>query len=166
LSIWVSSYSCTVVGQFEGQLVGGVVLEHVEDETFLDGLAHGIDVEGLGHPLGVLAAKQFQGLLLGCGREGDVGQALFLTGLGGHLHGQQGFGVDFPAVLEFGQFFGREHLFQLGGGFTGLRAVGLVGDDGKALAFGGGQLLYGFQGKGEGLDGADDDLLAILECLG
>ena len=35
-----------VVGQPEGQLVGRVVPQHVEDEPLLDGLPHGIDVEG------------------------------------------------------------------------------------------------------------------------
>ena len=34
-----------LVRQLEGQLVGGVVLQHVEDELLLDGLPHGIDVE-------------------------------------------------------------------------------------------------------------------------
>ena len=36
----------TVVRQLEGQLVRGVVLQNVENEAFLDGLAHRIDVEG------------------------------------------------------------------------------------------------------------------------
>ena len=28
------------VGEFEGELVGGVVLEDIEDEAFFDGLKH------------------------------------------------------------------------------------------------------------------------------
>ena len=35
-----------LVSQLEGQLVGGVVLEHVQNEAFFDGLPHRIDVEG------------------------------------------------------------------------------------------------------------------------
>ena len=40
-----SSQLLPVVGQLERQLVGRVVLEHVEDEPLLDGLPHRIDVE-------------------------------------------------------------------------------------------------------------------------
>ena len=41
-----------VVGQPEGQLVGRVVLQHVEDEAFLDGLPHRVDVERRGQIVG------------------------------------------------------------------------------------------------------------------
>jgi hypothetical protein len=44
--------------------------------------------------------------------------------------------------------------------------VRLVGDDGEALALGGGQLADGVDGKRKGLDGADDDLLVARQCLG
>src|ERR1035441_8837806 len=44
-----------------------------------------------------------------------------------------------------------------------LGAVGLVGNDRKAFALDGGQLADGFQGEGEGLDGANDDLLVARE---
>ena len=37
-----------VVRQLEGQLVGRVVLQHVEDELLLDGLPHRVDVERRG----------------------------------------------------------------------------------------------------------------------
>ena len=45
--------------------------------------------------------------------------------------------------------------FEFAGGFTGLRAVRLVGNHGKALALGGGQLLHGHQRAD---DHADDDV--------
>jgi hypothetical protein len=44
--------------------------------------------------------------------------------------------------------------------------VGLVGDHGEALALGGRQLAHGLEGEGEGLDGADDDLLGARQGLG
>ena len=72
-----------VVGEPEGQLVGRVVLQHVEDEAFLDGLPHRIDVERRGQVVrsgglaGVrAAAEQLQRLGLGRGGEGDVGDAV------------------------------------------------------------------------------------------
>ena len=52
-------------------LVGGVAREHVEDELLLDGLAHGVAVEGLELPVGPLGAEELQGLGLGGGREGE-----------------------------------------------------------------------------------------------
>ena len=44
--------------------------------------------------------------------------------------------------------------------------MGLIGDHGEALALGSCQLLNLLQGEREGLDGADDDLLAVLQRLG
>ena len=71
-----------VVGQLEGQLVGRVVLEHVEDEFLLDGLPHRIDVERRGQivragRLGRIGPRAEQLHRLGLGRRGerDVGDA-------------------------------------------------------------------------------------------
>jgi hypothetical protein len=61
---------------------------------------------------------------------------------------------------------GTKDCLQPRGGVAGLRAVGLVGDDGEAFALGGGQLAHLFDGEGEGLDGADDDLLVARQRLG
>jgi hypothetical protein len=44
--------------------------------------------------------------------------------------------------------------------------VRFVGDHGKALALGGGQFLHRFDGEGEGLDGADHNLLVARQRLG
>ena len=38
-------------------LVGHVVLEHVQDEAFLDGLTHRIEVEGLGQTIRPLQSR-------------------------------------------------------------------------------------------------------------
>ncbi len=52
-----------------------VLLQHVENEPFLDGLLHGVAVERppAGHAAGVeRRAEDFQRLVLGCGGEGEV----------------------------------------------------------------------------------------------
>ena len=89
-----------------------------------------------------------------------------LGGAGRHLSGQHVFGADLAAVVEFGKLLCREHLFQLGRRLAGLRGVRLVGDDGKPLAVGRGQLAYRVQREREGLDRADDDLLALRQRIG
>src|SRR2546421_86606 len=56
-------------------LDGRVVLEHVEDEAFLDGLLHGVSIEGAVLDLAVLLvglAEGLEGLVLGRGGEGEV----------------------------------------------------------------------------------------------
>ena len=52
-----------VVGELERELVGRVVLQHVEDEAFLDGLAHRIHVERLRQAVRPGPAEQLQRLL-------------------------------------------------------------------------------------------------------
>ena len=157
-----------VVCEPERQLVRRVVLQHIEDEAFLDGLAHGIDVERLRQVVGAgglgrvgPAAEQLQGLGLRGGREGDIGDTGVRPGTGSHLRGQNVFVADFPAVGQLVQLLGAQQLLQLGRRFAGLAGMGFVGNHGKALALGGRQLLHLGQGEGEGLDGADDDLLAV-----
>ena len=55
---------------------GRVVLQHVDDEVLLDGLLHGVAVEGamgdLAVGLGTGVAKELQGPVLGGGGEGEV----------------------------------------------------------------------------------------------
>ena len=92
----------------------------------------------------------------------DVGDAGIFTRAVGHLGGQQVFGADFDTspVSQLPEFFGIQHLLELGRRVPGLAAVGLVGDDGEAFAMRGGQILHGLQGERKGLDGADHNLLA------
>ena len=59
-----------------------------------------------------------------------------------------------------------QHGLQLGRRLAGLGTVRLVGDHREAFALGGGQFAHGFEGEGEGLDRADDDLLVAGERLG
>ncbi len=103
-----------VVGQLERQLVGRVILQHIEDEAFLDGLAHRIHMERLGQAIRACAAKQFQRLLLrGCSK-GHVGQAIH-PGARFHLRGQQHFRVNLATVLQVCPLLRREQLLELGG---------------------------------------------------
>jgi hypothetical protein len=53
------------------------VLQHVEDERFLDRLPHGVAVLRLS-----IAAKDGQGLVLGRRREGEEAQVRLLAALG------------------------------------------------------------------------------------
>ena len=57
-------------------LVRGVLLKHVEDELFLDGLLHGIQVEGVELAVSSLAAKLLQRGRLGRGGERKVAGVL------------------------------------------------------------------------------------------
>ena len=112
------------------------------------------------------AAEEFQGFGLGGGGEGDVADAGVLGGAAGHVGGEQVFDADLAAVVEFGGLGGGQDGFQLCCGLSGLGGMGLVGDHGEALASAGRQFAHGFQGEGEGLDGADHDLFARRQRVG
>lgn len=72
LMVWVVVVAAGVL-QLPGDLVGGVVGEHVEDEPLLDGLLHRVQVEWLGQRAAVRdAAEQFEGLGLRGGGEREV----------------------------------------------------------------------------------------------
>ena len=161
-----------VLGELEGHLVGGVVLQHIEDEALLDCLAHGIHVEGrrqvaragglveIGPP-----AEEFERFGLRRGSEGHVGDA-GLPGASTHLGRQQGFDVELAAIGQIGYLRSGENLFELVGRGAGLGAVGLIGDHREALAAGGGELLHLLDQGREGLDRADHDLLVAGEGSG
>jgi hypothetical protein len=70
-----------------------------------------------------------------------------------------------PSSSSF-KLLGGQHLLQLGRRLAGLGAVRLVGDHREALALGGASFHDRLQGEGEGLDGADHDLLAAGQGLG
>ena len=67
-----------VFDQLEVALEGGVVFEHIQDEAFFDRLAHGVDVEGHRLPSAIFATEQLQGLVLGCGGEGEIGDVVLV----------------------------------------------------------------------------------------
>ena len=153
-----------VMGEAKRKVVARVVLQHIEDETLLDRLPHRIHVKGLRQPVRACAAEQLQRLGLRGGGERNVGQARGRA-TRFHLRGQHGLGVDTAPVQHFGPFLRAQHLLELRRRLPGLRAVRLVGDHCEALALRRGQLAHGLQREGEGLDGADDDLLAGLQRL-
>ena len=103
----------------EGEAIGRVVLQDVEDEAFLDRLPHRIDVERLRlvrvarRLVGVrAAAEDFQRLGLRRRGEGDIGDAR-LARARRHLRGENVFRADLAAVLQRFQFVGREHRLEL-----------------------------------------------------
>ena len=112
-----------VVGSLQPELVGhlvlGVVLEDVEDEAFLDGLAHRVAVERFGQQFTVVIQvvvvrrpEQFEGFLLrGC-RERQVRQ---IGGLGSlrQFCGKHGLRIDLTAVLHVGLLVRAQHRLQL-----------------------------------------------------
>lgn len=131
-----------LVHQLPVGVVRDVVAQRVEDEAFLDGLAHGVRVEGAVDRLAVLGdtavlgAEEFEGLRLGGGREGEVGEIGGLGALDGFrlelvVHGDGGrarvLGVGVQAEVPQGGLHG-------GGGVAGLGGVRLVDDYGEAGA--------------------------------
>ncbi len=114
------------VRQLENQLVGCVVLQHVEDEFLFDGLAHGIDVERVGHIVRCrfacrvgARAEYLQGLVLRCSGERDKGDAA-IVGARRHLRRQNVFSADFAAVVQLCEFLGRQQRLELGRRLAGL----------------------------------------------
>ena len=157
-----------VMSQFEGQAVGGVVLQDIEDEPFLDGLAHGVHVEGRRHvvrgrlPGRVRAgAEQFECLALGRGGEGHEGDAAVLGRARGHLGGQDVLAAHLTAVLELCQLVGRQQFLQLGCRLAGLRTVGFVRNHREPFAELPRLLTKDLERWREGLDGTYDDLLLV-----
>jgi hypothetical protein len=87
------------------RLVGGVAGQNVEDEAFLDGLAHAVEVERAELPVRALDAEQLQGLRLRRGREGERGevrQPSPLLHLGQHRRLQLLLGRRGPRLFRLG----------------------------------------------------------------
>ena len=139
----------------------GVVFQHVQNEVLLDGLLHGVAVEGqvLHGPVGLGRGvpEEFQGLVFWRRREGEV------AGVGQHLTALDD-AVDL--VLE-GVFvlpgLVSQGCVHIGRAPASLAGVGFVDDDGELPV----QVLlgHGFGDKGKLLDGGDDDPLALGDEL-
>ena len=125
--------------QPEVGLVGRVVLQHVEDEALLDGLAHAVEVEGLRLAVGVRAPEDLQRLVLRRGGEGEEAEVGLLAAFG---HGLDDFFLVVGEILFCrlaaacsAMVCAGQHRLHLGGALAGLRAVGLV-DDHRIAALG------------------------------
>ena len=79
-------------GEFVVTAVGGVVSEHVQNESFLDGLLHAVEVEGMELAFFILCAEALQGFFLGRCGEGEVGAVLTHLTVSHQLL-QQGVGI-------------------------------------------------------------------------
>ena len=94
-----------VVGQLEGQAVGRVVLQHVQNEAFFNRLPHRVHMKRPGQVVGRRlaagvgpGAKQLQRLVLGRGGKGHEGDAAVL-GTAGHLGSQNVLRTDFTTIV-------------------------------------------------------------------
>jgi hypothetical protein len=107
----------SILGEPKRHLVGGVVLEHIEDEALLDRLPHRIHMEGRWQVAG--AGGEFERFGLGSGGVGHIGDAS-LPGAGAHLGCQQRLDVHLPTIGQIGHLSGGEHLLELVGRGAGL----------------------------------------------
>ena len=128
------------LGDFEAGVVGHIVLQHVENETFFYGLPHRVNVERAETAVFLLRAEHFQRCGLRRGGEGEKGQVL-VPPVGDHLPHQLVLRVDFLLrfsldlrVLPERVLSVRQRRFQLQGCGSRLRRMGLVHDDGEILA--------------------------------
>ena len=160
-----------VVGDALGQLVvvavGGVVQKHVQDEAFLDGLPHGVDVERADPAVGQLLAEELERLGLRRGGEGEEGEVLVLAVVQ-HLLDDAVLGVaDFLLALAFelgifAQGVGgvRQGDFQLHRAVARLAGMRLVHDDREVLLP---ALVHLLEDDWELLEGGDDDAEAVVD---
>ena len=161
------------LGNFVVHVIGHVVLQHIQNKAFLDGLPHGIHMEGMIFAVFIPLAKHLQRFVLGGGRKGEEGQ-VFMNPLGSQFIQQLVlivFALGFLFILLLGillqHFLGvGQRPFQLAGGVAGLGGVGLVHNDRKPLIAG----AHFFVDNRELLEGSDDDtrpgLNGLPELLG
>ena len=68
-------------GNLKVHVVGHVVLQHIQNKAFLDGLPHGIHMEGVVFAALIPLAEHLQRFVLGGSRKGEEGQ-IFVDTLG------------------------------------------------------------------------------------
>ena len=145
-----------------------VVLQHIENELFLDRLLHCVHMKRAPPDLALAVwrqgyAEQFEGLRLGRGGEGEI------TGIGEQLAAAHALLDHFihkvfhVSVFVLALAAVGERLVEGGGSLAALTGVGFVDDhritpSRRCVV----ELTAEF---GEGLQGADDDLLAGLQKL-
>ena len=116
-------------------LVGRVVLEHVEDEAFLDGLPHAVEVERPRLAVRARGAEDFERLVFRGGGEGEEADVR-LFAASGHCAwriSSSWSGSPWAWASSFAFFLmlvGGEDALQFRCRLAGLGTVGLVDDDG------------------------------------
>ena len=140
--------------------VGNIALQHVQDEPFLNGLAHGVAVGGF-----AIAPEDFERFVLGRGGEGEEAQVRLPAALrhaeeqGLHvLPGQAFLGGLLPCLRP--QFLAAQHFLHGGGCLPALGTVRLVDKHGAATGWQGtGCINAAFIGHLEQLPGDERELL-------
>ena len=139
-------------------------MQHVEDEALLDGLLHRVEVERLGGlPVRALAAEQLQRLGLRGGGEREEGDVLRLGALG-HLGRQHRLDVDLAAVGEVLDLLGGEDALQLARRRPVCEEWASSAMTANFLPFRPVVVADLVQREREGLDGDDDDELAVVSA--
>ncbi len=146
-----------------------VVTQHVMDETFLDSLAHRIEVIGAEAAIGELHAECFQSLGLGCRGKTKEGQVAMFSLPDQRLH-QEVFAVRrliLAPALNLGKFLQRllgirQGLLQFSRAGAGLRRVCLIHDHGKSSAL---LPLHLLAYNWKTMQGRDDNPLAVVDGI-
>ena len=167
------------LGNLVVHVIGHVVLQHIQNKAFLDGLPHGIHMEGMIFAILIPLAKHLQRFVLGGGRKGEEGQ-VFMNPLGSQFIQQLVLivlALGFLLVLLFGvllqNFLGiGQRPFQLAGSVAGLGGMGLVHNNRKPLISGAHfliddrELLEGSNNDARpGLDGLPELLGVLVDFL-
>ena len=147
LLIFADHLSCTAGGHiriifrgfddFEAGVIGHIVLEHIQNKTFLNGLPHTVNVERMKAAVLIFRAEQLQRLVLGrCGKGKE--RQILMPPLNGHFPHQAVVWVQlfFGLALDLGVFpqsiLGiRKGGFQFQSRAAGLGGMGLVYDNRK-----------------------------------
>ena len=133
--------------------VFGVILQYIQNETFLDGLLHGVDMESLPLTFGVQATKELNGGRLRSGGKGEHGHiGLFAVAL--DLVGDHVLHIAIKLLAGAQRHRNSGHILTGGGG------MGLVNDDGKPLIF---QPLHAVHDIRKLLDGSGNDFCVTVE---
>ena len=144
-------------------VIRGVVGQHIEDESLLNGLFHRVDVERAVFdfvPLQIRSSENLQRFVFRRGGEGEI------AGVGEHFPPLDDL-VDLVLggllFLVFGGGGLREREVHLGGGASALAGMGLVDDDGE---FSGAVVVADVvQNEGKLEYRGDDNLLLMLQRL-
>ena len=161
------------LGDLVVHIVGHVVLQHIQNKAFLDGLPHRIHMEGVVFAALIPLAEHLQRFIFWGSRKGEEGQ-IFVDTLSGQFIQQLVLivlALGLLLILLFGvllqNFLGiGQRPLQFTSGITGLGGMGLVHNDRKPLV----ARAHFFVDDRELLEGGDDDsrpgLDGLAELLG